>query len=80
MFQAIALFSADQHEEAMLLIKELTAACLNTDPLVLCVVETYLCVQLGIEALDGACHDEAAGRFTVAVNSGAFSLKYIHEL
>jgi hypothetical protein len=29
--QAIALFSADQHEEAMLLIKELAAACPNTD-------------------------------------------------
>jgi hypothetical protein len=32
-FQAIALFSADQHEEAMLLIKELAAACPNADPL-----------------------------------------------
>jgi hypothetical protein len=30
-FQAIALFSAEQHEEAMLLIKELAAACPNTD-------------------------------------------------
>jgi len=38
-FQAIALFSADQHEEAMLLIKELATACPNTDPLARHVVE-----------------------------------------
>jgi hypothetical protein len=38
-FQAIALFSADQHEEAMLLIKELATACPNTDPLACHVVE-----------------------------------------
>jgi hypothetical protein len=38
-FQAIALFSADQHEEAMLLIKELATACPNTDPLARLVVE-----------------------------------------
>jgi hypothetical protein len=30
-FQAIALFNAEQHEEATLLIKELAAACPNTD-------------------------------------------------
>jgi hypothetical protein len=30
-FQAIALFHADQHKEAVLLIKELAAACPNTD-------------------------------------------------
>jgi hypothetical protein len=30
-FQAIALFNADQCEEAMLLIKELAAVCPNTD-------------------------------------------------
>jgi len=38
-FQAITLFSADQHEEAMLLIKELAAACPNTDLLGCHVVE-----------------------------------------
>jgi hypothetical protein len=38
-FQAIALFSADEHEEAMLLIKELATACPNTDPLARHVVE-----------------------------------------
>jgi hypothetical protein len=38
-FQAIALFNADQQEEAMLLIKELAAACPNADILGCCVVE-----------------------------------------
>jgi hypothetical protein len=37
--QAIALFNAEQHEEAMLLIKELAAACPNTDLLGCRVVE-----------------------------------------
>ncbi|KAG0708171.1 hypothetical protein DFH29DRAFT_1065883 [Suillus ampliporus] len=32
-FQAITLFRADQHEEAMLLVKELAAACPNNDTL-----------------------------------------------
>jgi len=41
--QAIALFSAEQYEEAMLLIKELAAACPNTDPLGCRVVE--VCVM-----------------------------------
>ncbi|KAG2357778.1 hypothetical protein BDR07DRAFT_1490304 [Suillus spraguei] len=55
----------------MLLIKELAAACPNTDPLARGVVE------LGINAMNGACHDEAANNFTVAANSTAFSSKYI---
>ncbi|KAG2153627.1 uncharacterized protein EDB93DRAFT_204215 [Suillus bovinus] len=54
LIKAITLFNADQHEEAMLLIKELAAACLNTDPLGCHVVEAYLRVQLGIKASDGA--------------------------
>ncbi|KAG2345791.1 hypothetical protein BDR05DRAFT_960065 [Suillus weaverae] len=78
LIKAIALFNADQHDEAMLLIKELAAACPTTDPLARRVVETYLRVQLGINAFDSACHDEAADHFTVAVNSGAFSSKYFH--
>ncbi|KAG1799936.1 uncharacterized protein HD556DRAFT_1525177 [Suillus plorans] len=78
LIKAIALFNADQHEEAMLLIKDLDAACPNVDPLARRVVETYLCVQLGIKAFDSACHDEAADHFTAAVNSEAFSSKYIH--
>jgi hypothetical protein len=38
-FQAIALFNADQHEEGMLLVEELAAACSNTDILGCRVVE-----------------------------------------
>jgi hypothetical protein len=38
-FQAITLFSADQHEEAIMLIKELADACPNTDLLGCRVVE-----------------------------------------
>jgi hypothetical protein len=41
-FQAIALFNADQHEEAMLLVKELSAACPNVDPLGCRVVEVSI--------------------------------------
>ncbi|KAG1764476.1 hypothetical protein EV702DRAFT_1215441 [Suillus placidus] len=79
-FQAIALFSADQHDEAMLLIKELAAAYPTTDIFACRVVETYICVQLGIKAFDSVCHDEAADHFTAAVNSGAFSSKYVREI
>ncbi|KAG1790602.1 uncharacterized protein HD556DRAFT_1488069 [Suillus plorans] len=80
LIKAIALFNADQHEEAMLLIEDLAAACPSVDPLARRVVETYLCVQLGIRAFDGAHHDEAADHFTAAVNSDALSSKYIHFL
>lgn len=77
LIKAITLFSAGQHDEAMSLIKELAVACPNTDPLARCVVETYLRVQLGINALDSAHHNEAAHYFTVAVDSTAFLSKTI---
>ncbi|KAG2345923.1 hypothetical protein BDR05DRAFT_960217 [Suillus weaverae] len=80
LIKAIALFNADQHDEAMLLIKELAAACPTTDLLGCRVVETYLRVQLGINAFNSARHDEAADHFTAAVNSGAFSSKDIYEI
>jgi hypothetical protein len=70
--KAITLFNSDQHEEAMLLVKELAAACPHAD-LGCRVVETYLRIELGTEALCDARHDEAADHFTAAVNSGAFS-------
>ncbi|KAG1774403.1 heterokaryon incompatibility protein-domain-containing protein [Suillus placidus] len=78
--KAIALFSADKHDEAILLVKELAAVCPTLDPLGCHVVETYIRVQLGINAFDSAHHDEATDHFTVAVNSGAFSSKYIHQI
>ncbi|KAG0708659.1 hypothetical protein DFH29DRAFT_427026 [Suillus ampliporus] len=81
--KAIALFSADQHEEAMQLIQQLAASCPNHDTLACRVVEAYFHVQLGIDALNGSRHDEAVGHFTTAVNSGAFSpasdINYIYE-
>jgi hypothetical protein len=41
-FQAIALFNADQREDAMLLVKELAAACPNVNILGCHVVEVNL--------------------------------------
>ncbi|KAG2125183.1 WD40-repeat-containing domain protein [Suillus bovinus] len=79
LIKAIILFNADQHEEAMLLIKELAAACSNADLLACRVVEAYLCVQLGTKALDNARYDEAADHFTAAVNSGAFLSAFIDQ-
>ncbi|KAG2125185.1 uncharacterized protein EDB93DRAFT_410360 [Suillus bovinus] len=78
LIKAIILFNADQHEEAMLLIKELPAACPDADPLACHVVEAYLCVQLGTKASENARYDEAADHFTTAVNSGAFLSAFIH--
>ncbi|KAG1799939.1 uncharacterized protein HD556DRAFT_1439606 [Suillus plorans] len=78
LIKAIALFNADQHKEALLLIKYLAAACPSVEPPARRVVETYLRVQLGIKAFDGAHHDEAADHFTAAMHSDAFSSKYIH--
>ncbi|KAG2338713.1 hypothetical protein BDR05DRAFT_969007 [Suillus weaverae] len=78
LIKTIALFSAGQYDEAILLVKELAAVCPTTDPLGCRVVETYLRIQLGIKAFDDAHHDEAADHLTAAVNSGAFSSKYIH--
>ncbi|KAG2338323.1 hypothetical protein BDR05DRAFT_705075 [Suillus weaverae] len=79
LIKAIALFNADQHDEANLLLKELAVGCPDADTLACRVVQAYLRVQLGIKALDGARHDEAADHFTVAVNTSAFSSRsHIH--
>jgi hypothetical protein len=37
--------------------------------------QAYLRIQLGIDAFDGARHDDAADHFTAAINSSAFSSK-----
>ncbi|KAG1812741.1 hypothetical protein EV424DRAFT_76205 [Suillus variegatus] len=73
LIKAIAFFNADQHNEAILLLKELTTGCPNTDVLACCVVQAYLGVQLGIRALDGARHEEAADHFAAILNSSALS-------
>jgi hypothetical protein len=41
-FQAIALFNANQHEEAMLLVKELAENCPNADIIACRVVEVSI--------------------------------------
>ncbi|KAG2112521.1 WD40-repeat-containing domain protein [Suillus clintonianus] len=73
LIKAIAIFNANQHEDAMERVQELAAACPDADALVCRTVEAYLHVQIGINALDGACHDEAADQFTTAINLSVFS-------
>ncbi|KAG1800320.1 uncharacterized protein HD556DRAFT_1439176 [Suillus plorans] len=81
LIKAIALFNADQHDEANLLLKELATGCPNADTLACDIVQAYLHVQLGIKALDGARYDEAADHFTAALDSRDPSSKSnIHEI
>ncbi|KAG2338322.1 hypothetical protein BDR05DRAFT_705055 [Suillus weaverae] len=63
LIKTIALFNADQHDEAMLLLKELAVGCPNADIRVCHIVEAHLRIQLGLRALDGPHHDEAADHF-----------------
>ncbi|KAG2367095.1 hypothetical protein BDR07DRAFT_1479432 [Suillus spraguei] len=83
LIKAIALFGADQHDEAILLLEELATGCPNANIHACHVVEAYLRVQLGIKASDSARYDEAAEHFTAAVNCSALSSKmdihYIYE-
>ncbi|KAG1817504.1 uncharacterized protein BJ212DRAFT_1299062 [Suillus subaureus] len=71
--KAVALFNGNQHEDAMLRVQELGAICPKTDTLACRVVEAYLCVLLGTNALDGGRHSEAADHFTAAVKASAFT-------
>ncbi|KAG1792993.1 uncharacterized protein HD556DRAFT_1444087 [Suillus plorans] len=73
LIKAIALFNADQHDEANLLLKELAAGCPNADALPCDVVQAYLRLQLGIKVLDDARYEEAADHFTAVLNFSAFS-------
>jgi hypothetical protein len=79
--QAIALFNANKHEEAMLRVKELATDFPDIDPVACRVVETYLRVQLGTIALNSWLHKlEAVDHFTSAVRSSAdFSKLQIHH-
>ncbi|KAG2141379.1 uncharacterized protein EDB93DRAFT_630557 [Suillus bovinus] len=81
LIKAIALFNADRHDEACLLLKELATGCPNADTRACRIVEAYLRVQLEIKALNGARYGEAADNFTAAVNSTTSSSKLnIHEI
>ncbi|KAG2147807.1 uncharacterized protein EDB93DRAFT_1328365 [Suillus bovinus] len=75
LIKAIALFNADQYDEANVLLKELATGCPNADTLACLVVQAYLRVQLGLKALDGARHEEAADYFTAALEFGTLSSK-----
>ncbi|KAG1878755.1 hypothetical protein C8R48DRAFT_830519 [Suillus tomentosus] len=81
LIKVITLFNADQHDEASLLLKELTTGCPNADTRACRIVEAYLRVQLGLKALDGARHEEAAVHFTAALDcSNLLSKSHIHEI
>ncbi|KAG2055120.1 WD40 repeat-like protein, partial [Suillus hirtellus] len=67
LIKAITLFNANEHQEAIIRIREL-AACPSVDSVACCVVEAYLRVQLGNIALDGARYNEALEHFTAAAN------------
>ncbi|KAJ8592030.1 hypothetical protein M405DRAFT_813388 [Rhizopogon salebrosus TDB-379] len=72
LIKAIAVFNASLHEEAILFVQKL-AAYPDADTLAYRVVQAFLYVQLGTNALEDARHDEAARHFTAAINTGAFS-------
>ncbi|KAG2365167.1 hypothetical protein BDR07DRAFT_698407 [Suillus spraguei] len=81
LIKSIALFCADQHDEANLLLKELATGCPNADTRACHIVQAYLRAQLGIKAFDGTHYDEAAEHFTAVVNCGALSSKSdIHDI
>ncbi|KAG2356068.1 hypothetical protein BDR07DRAFT_1424355, partial [Suillus spraguei] len=81
LIKSIALFGANQHDEAILLLEELTTGCPNADTQTCDVVHAYLRVQLGMKASDGTRHNEAAEHFTAAVNCSALSSKSdIHHI
>ncbi|KAG2339145.1 hypothetical protein BDR05DRAFT_968226, partial [Suillus weaverae] len=80
LIKAIALFNANQHEEAILRVQELATTRPNANTLACNVVEAYLHVQLGMNVLDGARRSEAAGHFIAAVNAINFSsMSAIHS-
>ncbi|KAJ8591160.1 hypothetical protein M405DRAFT_880653 [Rhizopogon salebrosus TDB-379] len=74
--KAITLFNANQHQQAISRVQELAVACPNADILACRVVEAYLHVQLGINALDDACYSDAVDHFTTAINSSVFASKH----
>ncbi|KAG2356066.1 hypothetical protein BDR07DRAFT_1492391 [Suillus spraguei] len=81
LIKSIALFGANQHDEAVLLLKELNTGCPNADTHACDIVHAYLRVQLGIKASHAAHHNEAAEHFAAAVKCSALSSKSdIHDI
>ncbi|KAG1785064.1 uncharacterized protein HD556DRAFT_1460881 [Suillus plorans] len=70
-FQAIALFNANRHDEAMLCVNQLA----STDSIACSVFMASLRLQLGIIAFNGARHDEVVEHFSVAVKGSTFLAK-----
>lgn len=76
LIKSIALFSANEHRDAIMRIKEL--ACTSSsdvDPIPCCIVEAYLRVQVGIIALNCKRYNEAIDQFTAAVNASKSFVK-----
>ncbi|KAG1847709.1 hypothetical protein F4604DRAFT_1907669 [Suillus subluteus] len=80
LIKAIAIFNANQHDKAILLIQELATARPNPNSLACGIVEAYLHVQVGMNALDDTRYNEAAVHFTAGVNTiGFLSMSAIHS-
>ncbi|KAG1789003.1 uncharacterized protein HD556DRAFT_1447277 [Suillus plorans] len=80
LIKAIALFNANQRDEAILRVQELATTRPNPNSLACGIVEAYLHVQLGMNALADARHNEAANHFTAAMNTIGFSsMSAIHS-
>ncbi|KAG2361891.1 hypothetical protein BDR07DRAFT_1376905 [Suillus spraguei] len=76
LIKAMALYSVNRHNEADLLLEELTIGCPTPIP-----AHAYLRVQLEVKALKGKHHSKAAEQFTTAVNCSALSsTSDIHDL
>ncbi|KAG2072881.1 WD40 repeat-like protein [Suillus decipiens] len=76
LIKAIALFNANEHDEAIVRVQDLATTCPNADALACQIVEAYFHVQLGLHILDGVDrlrHSEAADHFTSAVDAIHFS-------
>ncbi|KAG2067676.1 WD40 repeat-like protein [Suillus decipiens] len=80
LIKAIALFNANEHDEAIVRVQDLATTCPNVDILACQIVEAYLHLQLGLNVLDDTRHSQAAEHFTSAVNTIRFSsLLAIHS-
>ncbi|KIK37720.1 hypothetical protein CY34DRAFT_810102 [Suillus luteus UH-Slu-Lm8-n1] len=76
LIKSIALFSANEHRDAIMRIKELAStSSSDVDPIPCCIVEAYLRVQAGIIALNCKRYNEAIDQFTAAVNASKFFVK-----
>ncbi|KAG1899658.1 uncharacterized protein F5891DRAFT_390820 [Suillus fuscotomentosus] len=71
LIKAIALFNANEHEAAMMRVKELAAGP-SVDQVACLVVEAYLQVQLGTIAFNNKFYNEAVEIFIAAAKASKF--------